>query len=131
MGSERAKRLHEHRQRFHERLQVGRAELSVAGHHPFLEILDWVEQAHDVAHRAVHLEALHVLGDAFHARLAPLRQFQPQVLGRVSDLLAALIGSHATERVGAPAAPGRAARASTPTPVRGSGGSAAQPSRSS
>ena len=57
---------------------------SRAGQHAFLEVLDAVEQAHHVAHGAVHLEALEILGHLLDRLLAPLREFQSQVLGVVA-----------------------------------------------
>src|SRR3984893_19380241 len=66
-----SKQLSEQRQRVDQRVAVGSAQLSLARDHPLLEVLDAVEQAHDAAHGAVHLETLHLLGDLLDGGLAP------------------------------------------------------------
>ncbi len=59
-------------QRLEQRLEVRLSRAPLSREHPLLVVPDPVEQPHHVAHRAVHLELLHVLGDPLDAVLAPL-----------------------------------------------------------
>ena len=66
MRGERPEHLGVQLERLEQRLAVGTVQRSLAREHAFLEVLDELEQAHDVAHRAVGLERLHVLADLLH-----------------------------------------------------------------
>src|SRR5665213_2767700 len=86
MRGEGTEQLDEQCERVEERLAVGPAQLSLAREDALLEVLDAVEQAHDVTYGAVHLEALELLGDLLHRGPAPFLQPQTEMLRGVSDL---------------------------------------------
>ena len=88
VGTHRPEHLGEGPQRRQQGVRVRLRQLRLACPHTLLEVLDAVEHPHHVTGRAVHLELLHVGGDALDAVLTPLAQFDPQVLGLVPLLLA-------------------------------------------
>ena len=84
--SQRTEHLRKRRQRRQQRVHVRRAERTATRDHPLLVVLDAVEQAHDIAHRAVRLDRHHVRRRPLDRRIAPLLKARSQVLGFIAPL---------------------------------------------